>query len=59
MKLKKTVAIATAFAMSASADILDSVMGRMLRPVGRNLAKDMVTDAMEDIRQDLEGSDEP
>ena len=41
-------------AMSASADVLDSVMGRMLRGVGRNLAKDMVTDAMIDIRSDLE-----
>ena len=40
--------------MSASADVLDSVMGRMLRGVGRNLAKDMVTDAMIDIRDDLE-----
>ena len=42
-------------AMSASADILDSMMGRMLRPVGRTLAKDMVTDAMEDVKADLEG----
>ncbi len=41
-------------AMSASADVLDSVMGRMLRGVGRNLAKDMVTEAMVDIRSDLE-----
>lgn len=41
-------------AMSASADVLDSVMGRVLRGVGRNLAKDMVTDAMIDIRDDLE-----
>ena len=41
-------------AMSASADILDSMMGRMLRPVGRNLAKDMVTDAMLDVKKDLE-----
>lgn len=41
-------------AMSASADVLDSVMGRMLRGVGRNLAKDMVTDAMVDIKNDLE-----
>ena len=41
-------------AMSASADILDSVMGRMLRPVGRNLAKDMVSDAMLDVKNELE-----
>ena len=41
-------------AMSASADVLDSVMGRMLRGVGRNLAKDMVTEAMVEMRGDLE-----
>ena len=41
-------------AMSASADILDSMMGRMLRPVGRNLAKDLVTDAMRDVQATLE-----
>ena len=43
-------------AMSASADVLDSMMGRMLRGVGRNLARDMVTEAMIDIRDDLEGT---
>ena len=37
-------------AMSASADILDSVLGRMLRPVGRNKAKDMVTETMLEIK---------
>lgn len=42
-------------AMSASADILDSVMGRMLRKLGRNMAKDLVTDVMTDVKQDLEG----
>lgn len=41
-------------AMSASADVLDSMLGRMLRPVGRNMAKDMVTDAMLDVKTDLE-----
>lgn len=39
--------------VSASADILDSTLGRMLRPVGRNKAKDMVSEAMEEIRDDL------
>ncbi len=41
-------------ALSASADVLDSMMGRMLRKVGRNLAKDMVSEAMLDIRDELE-----
>lgn len=41
-------------AVSASADILDSIMGRMLRPVGRNLAKDMVTEVMQDVKDELE-----
>jgi len=41
-------------AMSASADVLNSLMGRILRPVGRNLAKDTVTDAMLDIKATLE-----
>ena len=40
-------------AMSASADILDSFMGRALRSVGRNKAKDLVTDVMQEIRDDL------
>ena len=41
-------------AMSASADILDSLMGRMLRPLGRNKAKDLVTDVMQDFRDELQ-----
>ncbi len=41
-------------AMSASTDLLDSMIGRMLRPIGRNKAKDMVTDIMEDIKAELE-----
>ena len=43
-------------AMSASADILDSMMGKMLRPLGRNKARDLVTDVMVDVRDIL---DEP
>lgn len=41
-------------AVSASTDILDSMMGRMLRPLGRNKAKDLVTEALEEIQTDLE-----
>jgi len=41
-------------AMSASADILNSMMGKMLRPLGRNKAKDLVTDVMTDIRDELQ-----
>ena len=41
-------------AMSASADILDTLMGKMLRPLGRNKAKDLVTDVMQEIRSELE-----
>jgi hypothetical protein len=41
-------------AMSASADILDSMMGKMLRPLGRNKAQDLVTDVMTEVRSDLE-----
>ena len=40
--------------VSASTDILDSTLGKMLRPVGRNKAKDMVSDAMVEIREDLQ-----
>lgn len=40
-------------AMSASADILDSMMGKMLRPLGRNKAQDLVTDVMTEVRADL------
>lgn len=41
-------------AMSASTDILDSMMGRLLRPVGRNLAKNMVSDIMLAVKEDIE-----
>lgn len=41
-------------AMSASTDVLDSLMGRMLRPVGRNLAKDMISEIMHEVKADLE-----
>jgi hypothetical protein len=41
-------------AMSASADILDSMLGKMLRSLGRNKAKDLVTDIMREIRSELE-----
>ena len=41
-------------AMSASADILDSMMGKMLRPLGRNKAKDLVTDVMTEVRDILD-----
>ncbi|MDH3989506.1 MAG: hypothetical protein OEV34_10275 [Gammaproteobacteria bacterium] len=41
-------------AVSASADVLDSTMGRMLRPLGRNKAKDFVSEVMEEIQTDLE-----
>ncbi len=44
-------------AMSASTDVLDSMMGRMLRPVGRNKAKDLVTDVLQDIRTEMSDSD--
>ena len=41
-------------AMSASADVLDSTIGRMLRGIGRNKAKDLVTDVMKETRDELE-----
>jgi hypothetical protein len=44
-------------AMSASADILDSMMGKMLRPLGRNKAQDLVTDVMTEVRTELQDSD--
>ena len=40
--------------ISASADVLDSTMGRMLRPLGRNKAKEYVSEVMEEIQTDLE-----
>ncbi len=44
-------------AMTASTDLLDSMMGRMLRPIGRNKAKDMVSEIMLDVKADLEGGE--
>ena len=41
-------------AMSASTDILDSVVGRMLRGLGRGKARELVTDVLEELRNDLE-----
>lgn len=41
-------------AMSASADVLDSMLGRMLRPLGRNKAIDLVTEVMTEVRAELE-----
>ena len=46
-------------AVSASADILDSVMGRMLRPVGRNMAKDLVRGSLQDVKSTLEERSSP
>ena len=39
--------------MSASADILDSMLGRMLRPLGRNKAKDLVEETLVDFTRAL------
>jgi hypothetical protein len=44
-------------AMTASADVLDSMMGRMLRKVGRNMAKDVVEGVMKETKADLESLD--
>ena len=44
--------------VSASADILDSTLGKMLRPVGRKKAEEMVSDAMIEIRSDLQTEQE-
>ena len=41
-------------AVSASTDILESLMGRALKPLGRNKARDMVTDVLEDMRTDFQ-----
>ena len=41
-------------AMSASSDILDSFLGKLLRPVGRSKARDMVSEVLLDIKKDLE-----
>jgi hypothetical protein len=43
--------------MSASTDLLDSTIGRMLRPLGRNKAKNMVADVVDDIRVALQKDD--
>jgi hypothetical protein len=45
-------------AMSASSDLLDSTMARMLRSVGRNMAKDMLTEMMQDVKEELENGDQ-
>ena len=45
-------------AMSASTDLLESMLARVLRPFGRNLAKDMVSDVMLDLKADLESDAE-
>jgi hypothetical protein len=44
-------------AMSASTDLLDSMMGRVLRPIGRNKAKDMVEEIMLSVKSDLESGE--
>jgi hypothetical protein len=44
-------------AMSASTDLLDSMMGRVLRPIGRNKAKDMVEEIMLGVKSDLESGE--
>ena len=41
--------------MSASTDLLDSILGRVLRPLGRNKAKDIVSEIMQEIKAELEG----
>jgi len=41
-------------AVSASTDLLDSLMGRMLRPLGRNKARDLVSDVLTEIRDDIQ-----
>jgi hypothetical protein len=41
-------------AVSASADILESLMGRALKPLGRNKARDMVTEVLEDMRTEFQ-----
>jgi hypothetical protein len=44
--------------VSANADILDSTLGKMLRPVGRKKAEEMVSDAMSEIRSDLQSMED-
>ena len=45
-------------AVSASTDILDSLLGKALRPLGRNKARDMVTDVLGAMRAEFQESDE-
>ena len=40
--------------ISANADILDSLLGRMLKKLGRNYAREFVEDALTDVKTDLE-----
>ncbi len=44
-------------AVSASTDVLDSIMGRMLRPLGRNKARDLVSEVLIDIRNELDAEE--
>lgn len=44
--------------MSANADILDSLLGKMLRPLGRNKAKEFVEEALMQVRSELDESAE-
>jgi len=46
-------------AMSASTDILESLLGRALRPLGRNKAGDLVKDVLVEIRDYLEQAPPP
>ncbi len=41
-------------AVSASTDVLDSLLGKMLRGLGRNKARDLVGDVLTEIRDDLQ-----
>ena len=41
-------------AVSASTDVLDSLLGKALRKLGRNKAKDMVADVLTEIRDELQ-----
>ena len=45
-----------ALSMSANADILDSLLGRMLKKLGRNKAQEFVADALTQVKSEL---DEP
>ena len=41
-------------AVSASTDVLETMMGKMLRGVGRDKARDLVTDVLVEFRQEME-----